>query len=761
MEKKSSRINFNLLNYIILCVKSWPMFLACIIGCAAIFGVFALFQSPKTQVVSQLMLKDDAGGGSSMMLAGQIARSFSLGDMFGGSSTTDNETMVLGSHSVMEGTVKDLGLNTTYFVRKLGVKWEMIPIDAPFRLITPDEMSDTLQGVLEFNIKRLDDGNINVSLKKKRQILADLQNVALPASISTTYGKFVIDKTPSYDISKGSRFKITYCSYSAAAQSLIETVKIYVPDRKTDFIDLSMTTIEPKFGIDVLNSIIDNYFKVSNVYKEGRTSQTLRLVDDRLHTLSKEMVESEESLEKFKIANKLTDVEVDAQYLITKTGALESSLLEAQTNYELLKLTKEFISNPENKYSLIPEIIAGADANGDNGLISSYNRMILERMQLLSSAKSNNSSLKLLEEQIDAMRENIISSVDRLFVNASVALKDIKSEDGRTKSRISELPVIERQYITLKRDNLVLEQIYLFLLQQREELNMNIESTTYPAQVIDPPYALTKNPGLSRLMLVLLGAFLGFVFAALYVFFFRMKVAPVISSSEIDMVLDAPTLQSLCSEPGSSASLAVLSDGPNSETFRQLRSYVQFALGSCEGNVVAVTSMNPGEGKTFVSVNLAASMAAIGKRTLLVDASLRAPKVAEMLGISNPSAALGDYVLSSKKPSDVNIVSVPVGSRFSMDVVTASAKSFNASDILASDRFADFISYAKDSYDYVVIDSSCVKGYSDIYHITDVADITLMVCRIKVASHVDIENINALYSGGRLKRLAVVQNDVK
>lgn len=761
MEKKSSKINFNLLKYIILCVKAWPIFLACIVVCAGLAGFYSLIFPQKSQVVSQLILKDDVAGGSSMMLAGQIARSFSLGDMFGGSSSTDNETLVLGSHAVMIGAVKDLGLNTSYFSRKYGLTWEYMPLKSPFRLIAPEEMSDTIRVALVFKVKRLDDGKIDVKVKWKRNTLADVKNVALPATVNTSYGNFVIDKTPFYDTDEHSNFKIVFCSYSAAAQSLMEDVKIYVPDRKTDFIDMSYNTSEPKFGIDLLNSIINNYFDVSNIYKFGRTTQTLKLVDDRLESLSKDMLASEESLEKFKIANKLTDVEVDAQYLMTKTGALEASLLEAQTNYELLKLTKDFISNPENQYSLIPEIISGTEGGSEQGLISSYNRMILERMQLMSSAKANNSSVKLLDEQIDAMRANIVSSVDRMFVNASVALKDIKNEDGRTKSRINELPVIERQYITLKRDNLIMEQMYLFLLQQREELNMNVNSTTYPAQVVDYPYVLAEDPGLTRMMLLLVGAFLGVVFAALYVYFFRMKVAPVISVSEIDTILDAPKLQALRSEQSDSSSLAINNDGANSETFRLLRSQVLFALNSCDGKVVAVTSMNNGEGKTFVAVNLAASLAAIGKRTLLVDASLRSPMVAEVLNIPNPSAALADYVLSSKKLSDVNIVSVPVGSRFSLDVITASAKSFNPSDIVASDRFADFIRLMKENYDYVIIDSSSVKGFSDIYHFTDVADITLMVCRVKVVSNADIEDINTLYADGRLKRLAVVKNDVK
>ncbi len=757
---KSSGINFNILKYVIQCLRSWRLFAVCILVCVAMAGALSVVQSPKSQVMAQLLLKDDVGAGGSMML-GEIARSFSLGDMFGGSSTTDNEALVLSSHAVMIGTVKDLGLNINYSQRRFGIKWEKMPLNSPFRLIAPAGIADTISTSLVFRVKRLDSGKIDVKVKKKRDIIAEAENTALPATVNTPYGKFIIDKTEYFDTDKATNFMIQYSSYSAAAQSLMKLIKIYVPDRKTDFIDLTLVTTDPKYGIMVLDRLIDNYVDVSNLYKYGRTSQTLKLVDDRLATLSRDMLDSEKNLEKFKTDNKLTDVEVDAQYLISKTGSLEASLLEAQTNYELIKLTKDFISNPENKYSLVPELITGQSNGSESGLIASYNRMILERMELLNSAKTSSTTVRQLDEQIDALRDNIVSSVDRMYVNASVALRDIKNEDGRTKSRISELPALERQYLTLKRDNMLQEQMYLFLLQQREELNMNINATTYPAQVVDAPYVLAEQPGLTRMMLLVLGAFLGFMFAALYVFLFRMKKSPVVSASEINSILDAPRLSSIRLDSDRSEALAITGDGKNSETFRQLRSDVQFALNSCDGKVVAVSSMNDSEGKTFVAVNLAASLAAIGKRTLLVDASLRAPQVAACLGIANPAPALADYVLSSANTSDISIVPVKVAGRFTLDVVTASRKDVNASDIVASDRFAALITAIKEDYDYVVIDSSTIKGHSDIYHVTDVADITLIVCKVNVVSPDDIEQINTLYSDGRLKRVAVVENGIK
>lgn len=746
-EKKLNILNLNILRYLKLCIRYWYLFAISILIFGGLALTYSLVKQPMSEVVAQLMLKDDAP--SAGILSSQLASGLGLGDMFG-SSSTDNETAVLSSHSVFLGAAKDLDLNIKYSERMYPMVWYAAPFTSALKLVPQEGIADTISVSLKFDVVPLDNGNVDILVKWKYKTLVELGNQSLPTKINTIFGEFSLLKTPYFDTTKADKFRIIFSSYNAAAEGYAKIVKIYAPDRKTDFIDLSFVTPDPKFGKLLLNTLIANYIRISNIYRQDRNQQSLNLVNDRLATLMGDLIKSEEDLENFKKENEITNVEADATYLIDKTTTIEGALLEESTKYEVLKLTKDFLSNPENKYSLIPDLGISQ--------VESYNELILQRMSLLNSAKPNNSSVKNLDKQIDALRENVIESVNQLIKNTAVSLEDLKKENNKTKSKIGKIPSIEREFVSLSRDNMLQQQIYLFLLQQREEINMNIATKSLPAQVIDAPHTLVLSGGIKPLVAVFLGSFFGFILAAAYVLFIIMKKSPVSSSSEIKNNLKAPLLYHI-SAFSSRNPLIAQTDENAAEDIRFLRSEIQTALKACDGNVVAVTSVNSGEGKTTIATNLAASLALTGKRVALVDSNLRTPNVVSLLGLSNSIDYVASYVRGSLTP--VKLDTYQVDKYSNLDVACISTPIPNASDIFASDNYSKFVSMLSSEYDYVVIDTSCIKGYSDINYITDIADITLVVCRNGYTSLQDIDFLNELFADGKLKRMAIIENDFK
>lgn len=764
MENKANNnegIKFNLLKYLTACVKSWYLFIICIVVCAGLLVTYVAIKTPAVEVEASLILKDAGGGGSSFML-GEIARSFSIGDMFGGSSTTDNESAMLKSHTVFLRTVKNLGLNTMYSYRRFGFRWVPIPEMTPIRLVAPEEAGDTITTPLLFTLTRVSDNKWDVKIADKHDDILKKKDISLPVTFDTPYGKYSLEKTQYYNTKASeeiSKLRILFMSDIAAADVYRELVNIYVPDRKADFINLSFVTPDAKFGKKLIDEIIRNYTDVSNIYKTDMSKQSLDLVNQRLELLVDELSVSEQDLEKFKLANKLTDVEVDAQYLMTKTGELETALLQAQTQFEVVKLTRDFVSNPRNNYELIPELLTSGSSTGSDNAPSQivrYNEMILERMQLLSDAKSNSQIVKKLDEQIDAMRDNIISSVNRMYENSKVALNDLKSENAKTRNRVGELPVIERKYISLKRDNMLMEQMYLFLLQQREELNMSLATRSFPAQIVDPPHVLTNSTGLTKAKAAVFGGFLGGILAMALVFFLKMKTTPVRSLSEFESTNIAPGLGVLKKAEEADDNIVTDNRCANAETMRQLRSQVQDALKSCSGNVVAVTSLHDKEGKTYVATNLAVLLAKLGTKVLLLDCNMRRPGVANVLKLKQV-AALAIY-LQGNGNQKLATQDYTIDAYASMDVATAAITEENAADILGSEITRKLVEDLKKQYDYIVIDSSSIKGYSDIGYVTEMADVTLVVEKAGIANSDDINYVNELYKNGELNRIGVVAN---
>lgn len=739
-------LNLNILRYIKLCLKYWYLFVISILIFGGIATTYILLRQPTSEVVAQLMLKDDAPNAG--ILTSQLSANLPLGDMFG-SSSTDNETMVLASHSVFLGTVKDLGLNVSYTERMYPMIWYQTPLNSAVKLEAQEGIADTIRVSLRFDVVPLANGNVDVKVKYRRKNLAELENKSFPVEIKTSYGDFTLLKTPYFDTTKANKFRIMFGSYDAAAESCAKAVKIYAPDRKTDFIDMSMITPDPKFGKLFLNTLISNYVRVSNLFKLEKNRQSLEIVNDRLSSISGELMKVETDMESFKTKNDITDVDVDASYLIGKTGSLEGSLLETSTRYDVLKKTKDFISAPENKYSLIPDVGVSQ--------IDRYNSLILSRISLLNTAKSNNNALKHLEQQIDAVRDNVIESVNQLMKSTAISLDELKREEKKVKSKIDQIPSLEREYVSLKRDNMLLQQIYLFLLQQREEINMTMVTTSLPAQVIDAPHEIVLSKSLTPVKAGFMGAFFGALLVAAYVLLVLMRKYPVTASSEIENSMKAPRFHHIGAFDDNGTIMA-LADSQASEDLRFLRTEVQSALKSCSGNVVAVTSVNAGEGKTTVAVNLAISLALTGKRVALVDSDLRSPHVASVLGIPVSGNHLEKY-LRGIEASAPTLEEYAIDRYSTLNAACVASPVKNASDVLATDKYAKFVSDLSSGYDYVVIDTANIKGYSDIYYVTDVADVTLVVCRNGYISLKDVDMLNNLFSEGKLKRMAIVEND--
>lgn len=757
-EKKTSIFDINLKRYLRLCLKNWYIFAICASVLGALMAGWTYLKPQLVTVMAQVIIKDSPTMGSSMM--GELARSFSMGDMFNTSSSTDNETAMIGSYSVMLSTAKQLDLCTAYAVKHNGIHWVGTPLTSPVTLTPSPGIADTISTALVFDVRRLDNGNVNVKVKRRFSTLVNLKDQSLPLNIHTDYGDFVLNKSKTFNHPKYDTYRILFGSYSWAAQGLAKSVKVFAPDRKADFIDLTYTTSDPKFGEMVLDSIIKNYIALSNDYKVELSNQQLKLIDERLATLSRELKESDLMVESFKKNNNFTNMEADATYLIEKTGELESAILTAQTNFEIIKLKRDFLADPKNKYNLVPELEIGLseEVEGGGSMIAQYNNMLLSRLSLQRQVTPDHKALKNLEENIDLIRGNIIASVENQYQNALLALNDLKKEDNKTKSRIGELPSIERDYLEIRRGSVVQHQLYIFLLQQREEKQMSLGSTTIPIQVVDPPYPLIQTSRLTPITAAICGFLLGCLLSAAYIFFIVMKKTPVSAKSEIDNASLAPILGNILHNTTDRGALAVAADTECAESLRHLRADVLYALKGCGGNTVAVTSVNDNEGTSFVSVNLAASLAMIGKKVLLVDANLRNPAICAALGVSNASDSLSK--LARGLSSSASAETVKVGNMgATLDVIAEIKANPNAADIVASDGFARFIQTAKADYDYVIIDSPRIKGYSDIYYVTDLADMTLIVCRGGMTTPKDVDVLNDLYHRGRLKRMAVVKND--
>lgn len=726
----------------------WWLFLLSVIGCCAIAFLYSMVKLPQYSIQANVLVAEEETDGTSM------SRILS-GSLFGSSSSVDDEQIIMSSHTVMLQTVKDLGLNKSYVLKK-GLFDKSMPFkDAPVDVSYAPAINDTLKNSILFKIWVDEKDNVKIEAESKKKKIAEVENQRFPVTLKTIYGDFEFDKTEYFEPGESFKESLYLSSYAAAAESLVLSVDIDIPNKKANFIKLSMKDANISRSIAILNKIVENYNKKGVEDKQLKGYKTSEFIDNRIALLAQELEMSEKDIEVYKKSNNITDVRAEATYLMGRKGKLETELLTAETENEVLRLTRDFVANPSNKYALIP--LSGMDINGQQSAVTSainkYNDLVLSRMKIENNAKSNNASLKVLNDQIDAMRANIISSLEKAIANSDVALRDLREQTRQSMSKLGEIPTQEREYYNMKRQQTVKEQLFLYLLQQREQTAISIANSMPRGTVIDEAYSLLTPVSMTRKKMLMCAFVLGLLLPIGYITVKNKLRNKFATKSEVEALTDVPVLGEVCLSHRKE-SVVVRGSSSIAELFRLIRTNLGFVMGSAN-KVVLVTSTKSGEGKSFVSVNLAASFALLGKKVLLVGMDIRKPQLANYLGISH-QPGLTQYLSSEQyKISDIIQKSVEVES---LDVVVAGPVPPNPAELLAEGKVDAFFASMREIYDYIIIDSAPVGMVSDTFVLDRVADATVYVCRADYTTLQDIDFVSNLYDEKRLKKLSLIVN---
>lgn len=729
--------------------SKWWWFVVSVVVCCGLAFLYSMRKNPIYQVnASVLISQEDQSSGSSMM------KMFSLGDMFGGYSSVDDQLMVMSSHGVLKQTVKDLQLNKNYYVRENILKGKPCYKNVPVEIYYEPTIADTLSTVLGFRVKVDDKENVEIRVKAGKDVIAEVEGKKFPVSVDTPYGVFVFNKTKDFEKGESMREYISIMSYDLAAEGVGKTVSISIPNKKANLIQLSVKSPIISKSKDILNTIVANYNRVGIEEKKTKGQKTAEFIDGRLESLSHELNASEQEVEDYKRSNQLTDVRAEATYLMEKRGALEAQLVSAETEFEILNMVRKFVANPENRYSLVPSTAAGGETGAAAEAIKTYNELVLERMKLQNNAKTNNASLRAISEQIDALRGNINTTLDKAVEASLVKLRELRQKSNESMSKLGEIPRQEREYTTIKRQQSIKAQLYVYLLQQREETNLSIANSMPRGVIIDEAYSIFEPVSMSRKRMLMIAFILGLAIPVGLLYMKNKFKNRFETRSELEKYTSVPILGEVC-ESRRKETLVVNGSSSIAELFRLIRSNLQFILNGRDDKVILVTSTVSGEGKSFVSVNLAGTLALLGKRVLLVGMDIRKPQLANYLHLQS-EPGLTQY-LSSDNYTLKDIIRVAPAMK-NMDVIVAGPVPPNPAELLASSKLDNMFDELKDVYDYIIVDSAPVGMVSDTFVLDRVANATVYVCRANYSSLKDVEFLNHVYADRPLKKMSLVVN---
>lgn len=469
-------------------VQNWWIFLITIILGLGGAWVYKKLVSPEYFVYGSIIINDNEqeksgslGGLSSLM------SSFSLGAP--GSKSVEDEIYKIKSYTNLREVVERLNLNHTYWSRPGLLKPSIEYFDnSPIVVNAPKQVLDTIGKGTRFDIEVKAGGKqIHVKAKQGKKTVADIEATSFPVTVKTPLAIFSVNKTKDYNPAEDLNFKAFVCSPHEEAVDLSEDLGVKQLNKKSNVILLDICGKNIDRSKAVINTIVENYNQRSLEDRREQAENQVEFIESRLMTLYTELEQSESQIERYKRDNKIVDAEAEAEYIFKHKSTVDGQIIELQTQQQVIDMVLDFLRHEENKYSLVP---FAADLPDDP--ISAYNELVLKRMNLMAQSKGQTAQGKAISEQVDAMRTNLMTSLERNRDAARIALADMNRAAAKSDSRIEGIPTMEKELMALYRDQKIKNQIYAYLLQKREESELKRVRTTSTGKIIDEAHAAIK-----------------------------------------------------------------------------------------------------------------------------------------------------------------------------------------------------------------------------------------------------------------------------
>ena len=738
-------------NFLHTAIRHWWLFALSFIFC---FGILFLYlrKTLPSYIVSSTVLVDDhslsfAGIGNSKgnsMLKSMIG---------GGDVNVFNEIEILASENLAAKTVDALDINCRYYEKTGFLKKEDHYGTSPIIVEAPKELFDTLSVTLPFKIKVYDDGKTDITVKKGMfSNYAELKGVELPATVKTPFGLFVVKPTQYFTPKHEYSITASVAGNIPAALELQKDMTVDLKAKKTDIVYMDVMDNDVKRGRDILNTLVRLYNERGMKESDTQGMTTARFIDERLSLIYKNLMGSEAEIEAYKKAHSLVDpyTQVKTSIIIGETS--ESAIIALETQYRIASMIKGFITDPANKHSLIPFESDSLSAK----MVRTYNALITQRQHLETSAKADNPALVQLDQQLNAMRENMLGSVNNALGAMRIKIDKAKDVQGESKGDMSQFASTERETRTLYRNQAIQNELYIFLLQKREENALKMAAAQPKGKLVDEAYAASEPVKPKKPLLAFVALMMTFAIPFCILYVKKMLKNKIGSQDELEAITPAHLLGQIYHAREDELQVIADTNTKNAELFRYLRGNVQFVLPESTDKVVLVTSAVAAEGKSYIAANVASSLALMGKKVALVELNLRKPSLGEMFGII-ASKGMSDY-LSNGEVSLHDIVSTTADG---LDVYVAGTVPPNPSELLQGSRAAQLMEQLREQYDYVVVDSASLATASDTFSLTSQADATVVVLRANSTKQAYVKWINRLMAEGKLSNVGFVLNGVK
>ena len=677
--------------------------------------------------------------------------SFNVSSIFKRSNISlNNEIPVFSSHRIVSQVVKKLALNIKYYkIGRVGVRETF---NTPFK-VTYKNNIDALKKKLEYEIAFTSKGYRIINLDTEETITTS--SFSYQGDSSGFPIKVELAEATTVENYKDQVFTFAINTVDQTIKSLIDKLKIKAFEDDTDLLSISLDYINGKLAQKIINTLITAYEADGITDRQRVSDRTIKFIDDRFISLLAELDAIEERKRKYKTDNNISFIQADAGVSIQNRSMKEQALFNIETQLLLSEiLKKNLVNNPA--FQLLPANI-GIESPTINQLVADYNSTLLEYEKLKTSAGNNNPTVTTLKTNVSELKNNIGVSIKGYIQQLQTTLTQSETAQQIANSDFAALPQKENKLRKIERQQNLKESLYLFLLQKREEASVTSAVTVSNVKVID--YAITNPIPIApkKAVIVLSTLIIGLLVPFGVIFLIYLLDNKVFDANDILAVNKTTPILMEVPLTRNEADKKELD-----EIFRTLIHNTLFLRpekNTQEALSILVTSAIQGEGKTFLSFNMAEGMAKMGKKVVLVGADIRNPKIHRYANISKETLGIVNYVVDKSLDWKSLVIPHTINSN-TLDIIQCGPIPPNPTNILMSQRFEELMRELKKNYDYIVFDSAPSLLVSDTLVMAHFADITLFSVRSKLTEKKLIEFSTKLINDQKIKNAAYVINGI-
>ena len=741
-EQKEASLREFFINYL----KKWPLFLGCLFICIGGGILYTRYAVPKYLSSTSFLVKEAVGSKSNSndLIENALSGKSQI--------NLNNEILQFGSANLMQHTVAKNQFNISYLVKGRVLNIDVYK-DAPFILqinhITDSNLvyklvitdMDSIGGKYLYGSEKKENTNSfkwNIPFVIKEQVFVLNSKVPIVKN-STTY---IVEWNP----------------VILSANQLSKELALKAFDNKTSVIEASIKTANLQKGIDVLNSLFSE-FNLSDIEDRNKlSSSTVQFIDERLFNISTELKGVEGSLEHYQGSNQLVDIKSQSTQSLENSSIAAKTIKDLAVQQGIVAMIQSYFSNPANGAKLVPSSL-GLNDGTLSLLINQYNELQLKREREMPLVAPNSTVMQDLNTQISSLKSSMLESLSSIDKNLRLQVNSFEGQNNKFQGFLSSVPHNERVMQEIKRKQGITEGLYLYLLQKREEaaISSTANNVVHYKQIdLATGYGPVEP---NKLNIILYTTLLGLFLAFGWIYSEDILNDKIRSRQDIIKKLPFSIIGDInhVSKKKMQA-IAVLDRSIISEQFRTIRTNLSFLLKNKKSKTILVTSSNKGEGKSFVSLNLAAVHALTGKKVALLEFDIRMPVISNLLNIKVEKGLVG--YLSGIQPELTGIYrmlpEIP-----SLHIFPSGPIPPNPGDLLLSDNLIKLFEQLKANYEYIIIDTPPTKFVSDSFILEKYSDAVIYVIRQNYTLKKHLDFITEIASDKTLSNISVIFNDIK